>query len=385
MSALEIRPVRGRRELDAFIDLPKRLHAADPAYVAPLDMERRDALSRTKNPLFKQVDVELFLAWRDGRPVGRITAQADPRLAHGQFGMIAAEDDQAIFHALFSTVEAWLAARGKTEVQGPFNLSINEETGLLIDGFDTPPMLLMPHDLPYVAPRVEAEGYAKAMDLFAYLHDTQVPFPPAIERILSRPRPAEVTVRHMDMSRYDEELATIVDIFNDAWSENWGFLPFGQAELEHMAKSLKLLIDDQLLWIVEVNGRPGAFGLALPNINEIASDLDGRLLPLGWAKLAWRLKVKRAYTSGRVVLMGVRREHHRSYVGKVMPLYIFEKFREVGRARNIRSVEMSWVLESNAPMRHIGEALGGGRAYKTYRVYSKAIGSEGVGSKDLGA
>lgn len=376
MSALEVRPVRGGRELSAFIDLPKRLHANDPAYVAPLDIERREALSRTKNPLFSHVDAEFFLAWRDGKPVGRITAQADPRLgAIGQFGMIAAEDDQAIFHALFQTVERWLSARGKSEVQGPFNLSINEETGLLIDGFDTPPMLLMPHDLPYVATRVEAEGYAKAMDLFAYLHDTDVPFPPAIERILSRPRPAEITVRNMDMSRYDEELAAVVDIFNDAWSENWGFLPFGQADLEHMAKSLKLLIDDKLLWIVEVDGRPGAFGLALPNLNEVAADLKGNLLPFGWAKLLWRLKVKRAYTSGRVVLMGVRREHHRSYIGKVMPLYIFEKFREVGRARNVRKVEMSWVLETNAPMRHIGEALGGGRAYKTYRVYSKGLAS----------
>lgn len=374
MSRIEVKPVEGARGLTAFIDLPKRLHAGDSAYVAPLDMERRDALSRTKNPLFKQVDVEFFLAWRDGKPVGRISAQADPRLGGiGQFGLIAAEDDQEIFHALFSTAERWLRARGKTSVQGPFNLSINEETGLLIDGFDTPPMLLMPHDLPYVAGRVEAEGYAKEMDLFAYLHDTQVPFPRAIERILDRPRPPEITVRHMDMSRYEEELATVVDIFNDAWSENWGFLPFGKPELDHMAKSLKILIDERLLWIVEVNGRPGAFGLALPNLNEITTDLDGSLAPFGWAKLAWRLKIKPAYTSGRVVLMGVRREHHRSYLGKVMPLFIFEKFREVGRERNIRKVEMSWVLETNAPMRHIGEALGGGSAYKTYRVYSKSL------------
>ncbi|MFC3695143.1 dATP pyrophosphohydrolase [Chenggangzhangella methanolivorans] len=374
MSALEIRPVRGRREMTQFINLPKRLHANDPTYVSPLDIERHDALSKTKNPLFKRIDAEFFLAWRGGRTVGRITAQADPRLGVvGQFGMIAAEDDPEIFHALFQTVEDWLRARGKTSVQGPFNLSINEETGLLIDGFDTPPMLLMPHDLPYVAPRVEAEGYGKEMDLFAYLHDTEVPFPRAIERILDRPRPPEITVRHLDMSRYEAELATVIDIFNDAWSENWGFLPFGKEELDHLAKSLKLLVDERLLWFVEVDGKPGAFGLALPNLNEITTDLDGSLLPFGWAKLAWRLKVKRSYTSGRVVLMGVRKEHHRSYLGKIMPLYIFEKFREEGRARNVRRVEMSWVLETNAPMRHIGEALGGGRAYKTYRVYSKEL------------
>lgn len=374
MSSIDVRLVEGSRALDQFIRLPHRLHAADPAYVAPLNLERREALSK-KNPLFKTVEAAFWLAWRDGRPVGRITAQADPRLGPvGQFGMIAAEDDQAVFHALLQTAETWLKARGKTEVQGPFNLNINEETGLLIDGFDTPPMLLMPHDLPYVAPRVEAEGYAKVMDLFAYLHDTQVPFPRAIERILERPRPAELVVRHMDWSRYKEELTAVIDIFNDAWSENWGFLPLGQDELDHMAKAMRPLLDERLLWIAEVSGRPAAFGLALPNLNEMIGDLGGSVLPFGGAKLLWRLW-RRKYTSGRVALMGVRREYHRSYLGKTMPLYIFEKFREEGRARNVRHVEMSWVLESNMPMRHIGEALGGGHAYKTYRVYSKALQS----------
>ena len=373
MSAIEVRPVEGARELDRFIALPKRLHEGDPAYVAPLKLERRQALSPKHNPLFKQADVQFWMAHRDGRPVGRISAQADPRLgAVGQFGLIAGDDNPAVFRALFETAEAWLKARGKTQVQGPFNLNINEESGLLIDGFDTPPMLLMPHDLPYVARHVEAGGYAKAMDLFAYLHDTRTPFPKSIDRLLTRPRPPEVVIRHMDWSRYDEELATLVDIFNDAWSENWGFLPLGKAELEHMAKSMKLLLDERLLWFVEVSGKPAAFGLSLPNLNEMIRDLDGELLPFGWTKLLWRLK-RRTYKSGRIPLMGVRKEHHASYLGKVLPLYIFEKFREEGRARNIRFVEMSWVLETNMPMRHFGEALGGGKAYKTYRIYSKAL------------
>lgn len=373
MSAVEVRPVAGARDLDRFITLPHRLHAGDRAYVPPLNFERRQALSPKHNPLLRKIEVGFWLAWRDGRPVGRITAQADPRLGDlGQFGFIAAEDDAEIFRALFRTAEDWLRARGKTRVQGPFNLNINEESGLLVDGFDTPPMLLMPHDLPYVGPRVEAQGYAKAQDLFAYLHETQVPFPKAIERILKRPRPPEIVVRHLDMKRYHQELATVVDIFNDAWSENWGFIPIGPEELDHMAKSMKLLIDERLLWIVEVNGVPGAFGLALPNLNEMIGDLDGKLLPFGGGKLLYRLW-KRHYTSGRVVLMGVRKEHHKSFLGQIMPLYIFEKFREVGRERGIAKVEMSWVLESNAAMRHIGEALGGGRAYKTYRVYEKEL------------
>lgn len=373
MSGIEIRPVQSPKELDEFIRLPQALHASDPAFVAPLRLERQMALSAKHNPLLRKIEWRFWTARRDGKPVGRISAQADPRLGSiGQFGLIAAEDDQAVFHALFLTAERWLASRGKTEIQGPFNLNINEETGLLIDGFDTPPMLLMPHDLPYVAPRVEAEGYAKTMDLFAYLHDTQVPFPKSIERLLARPKPPGVVVRHMDWSRYDEELKTLVDIFNDAWSENWGFQPFGEDELKHMAQSMKLLLDERLLWFVEVDGRPAAFGLSLPNLNEMIRDLNGEILPFGWAKLLFRLK-RRTYTSGRIPLMGVRKEFHKNLLGQMLPLYIFEKFREEGRARNVRHVEMSWVLENNKPMRHIGEALGGGSAYKTYRVYSKML------------
>lgn len=372
MSAIEVRPVAGKRELDRFITLPNRLSAHDPHYVPQLVVERREALSPKVNPLFKSVEAEFFLAWRGGAPVGRISAQADRRLpTTGHFGLLAAEDDPAIFEALFQAAEDWLKARGRTEVVGPFHLSINEQSGLLVDGFGTPPMLFMPHDQPYVGSRVEEQGYAKVMDLYAYLFLTKDPFPKAAKRIMDRPLPAGVTVRHLDWSRYDEELATVIDIFNDAWSENWGFLPFTADELAHLAKSLKLLIDDRLLWIVEVEGRPAAFGIGLPNLNEMIADFDGKLLPFNWAKLIWRLK-RMTYTSGRIALMGVRREYARSFLGRAMPFYIFEKFRQEGERRGVERVEMSWVLESNLPMRHMGEALSGG-AYKTYRLYRKEL------------
>lgn len=373
ITPVEVRPVSSKKEMAAFIALPNRLHRGDPTYVAPLNFERAQALSPKSNPLFNYLQWRFFLAWRDGEPVGRISAQADRRTgAVGHFGLVAGEDDPAIFKALFDAAEAFLKGLGRTEIQGPFNLNINEESGLLIDGFDTPPMLLMPHDRPYLAARVEEQGYAKAMDLFAYLHDTSVPFPASMERVMSGTRPANVVVRRLDWNRYDEELKTITDIFNDAWSENWGFVPLGQDEIAHMAKSMKMLLDEDLVWILDVDGKPAAFVVALPNLNEIIRDLDGALLPFGWAKLVWRLK-RRTYTSSRVALMGVRREHHRSYLGKMMPLYLFEKLREVGRARGVRHVEMSWVLESNRPMRHIGEALAGGGAYKTYRIYRKTL------------
>ncbi|HEY0293578.1 MAG TPA: dATP pyrophosphohydrolase [Hansschlegelia sp.] len=375
MTTFEIRPVESKADLEAFIALPDRLHAGDPNYIAPLRMERRDALSRKKNPAFNYMDAAFWMAWRDGRPVGRISAQADRRTGDiGHFGLIAAEDDPEIFHALFGEVERFHRARGKAEIQGPFSLNINEESGLLIDGFDTPSMMLMPHDLPYVGPRVEAQGYAKTMDLYAYLHDTGTPFPKSIQRIFARPKPPELVIRHIDWKRYDDELPSIIGIFNDAWADNWGFVPFGEDELRHVAKSMKLLLDERLVWIAEVAGRPAAFGLALPNLNEMIRDLDGELLPFGWAKLLWRLK-RQTYTSARIPLMGVRREFHGTYLGNVMPFYIFEKFREEGWRRKVRHVEMSWVLETNKPMRHIGEALSGGEAYKTYRIYSKRLTS----------
>jgi hypothetical protein len=373
MSAIEIKRVVSKADFDAFIALPRRLSAGDPNYIAPLDFERKESLSRTKNPLFNYMEAEFFLALKDGRPVGRISAQVDRRTGDvGHFGLVAGENDPEIFRALFDEVERFHRARGKAEIQGPFNLSINEEIGLLVEGHDTPSMLLMPHDPPYLAPHIEAAGYSKTMDLYAYLLDTAVPFPKAIQRVFARPAPAGLTVRHIDWKQYDRELAAIIDIFNDAWADNWGFVPFAKDELDHLAKSMKMLLDEDLVWIAEVNGKPAAFGVGLPNLNEIIQDFDGKLLPFNWAKLIWRLK-GRKYSSARFALMGVRREYHRTYLGQVMPLYLFKEFREVGRARKIRHVEMSWILETNMPMRHLAEALSDGSPYKTYRVFSKRL------------
>lgn len=372
MSAIEILPVANARDLDRFITLPDRLAAHDPNHVPSLIFERRQALSPKHNPLFQSMEAQFFMALRDGVPVGRISAQADRRHPEtGHFGLIAAENDSAVFAALFRAAESWLKARGRAEALGPFNLNINEESGLLVDGFDTPPMLMMPHDPPYAGQRIEEQGYVKAMDLYAYLYRMETPFPKAVQRIIDRPLPEGVVVRHLDWKRYDEELHTIIDIFNDAWSENWGFTPLNAAELDHLAKSIKPLLDERLVWIVEVAGRPAAFGVGLPNLNEMIADFGGKLLPFNWAKLIWRLKRGR-YTSGRVALMGVRREYARAFLGRAMPFYIFDKFRQEGVRRGIDRVELSWVLESNLPMRHMGEALCGG-AYKTQRLYRKAL------------
>ena len=373
MSAIEIIPVSTPAELDRFIKLPLRLYAGDPAFVAPLVLERQEALSPAKNPYFQHAEVQFWLARRDGRDVGRISAQIDRLVADpdvGHFGMIAAEDDGAVFAALFAAAENWLRSRGKLRVMGPFNLSINEETGLLIDGFDTPPVMLMGHDPRYAGPRVEALGYAKAKDLIAYMYDIDHELPAAARRKLDSRKATALTVRHLDKKRYLEEFDTVTAIFNDAWSQNWGFIAFTEAEIKHMAKSLKMLIDPKCVAIVEMNGEAIGFGIALPNLNELIADFGGRLLPFNWLKLMYRLR--RGTRTARVPLMGIRRSCSTSFAGGLAPFIVIDALRNALRAKGVKQVELSWILEDNRPMRHVIEALGA-NPYKTYRVYEKTL------------
>ena len=372
MSAVSIVPVRSAAELKRFIRLPSRLYAADPNFVPPLEMERRDALSPGRNPYFEHAEAQLFLAVRDGRDVGRVSAQVDrlvkdPSIGH--FGLIAAEDDAEVFGKLLSTAESWLRERGRSRVLGPFNLSINEETGLLIDGFDKPPMIFMAHDPPYAAVRLGELGYTKAKDLIAYLYDVQHDLPPAARRLLQRNVPAGLKVRNIDMKNFMSEFDTVIEIFNDAWSENWGFIPFTPAELTHMAKGLKPLLRPEITAMIELHGRPIAFSIALPNLNEAIRDFDGRLLPFNWLKLLLRLK--RSTRTARVVLLGIRRNLDLGLLAGLIPYLLIDKMRSGGPAP-MREIELSWILEDNLPMRRVIESLGA-LPYKTYRVYEKAL------------
>jgi hypothetical protein len=371
---MDVVPVLDRATLDRFIRLPNVLMRADLNYVPPLNSERRAALTAAGNPFFGHADVALWIATQGGRDVGRISAQQDHLLADkriGHFGMLAAIDDPAVFAALLDTAEKWHRARGATLVQGPFSLSINEETGVLVDGFDTPPMMMMPHDAPYVDGRLRALGYAKARDLLAYISNTAAEWPPAAAAIVARGLPARVTLRPLRREALQQDVAALVDIFNDGWRDHWGFVPITREEVAHMAQAMKPLLDERLVWFADVDGEPAAFGLCLPNLNEAIRDLSGRLLPFGWAKLLWRLKVAKLRTA-RVPLMGVRRCFDGTMLGRLLPLHIVEAMRREALALGIREVEMSWVLEDNLPMRHLAEAVGG-RAYKTYRVYERAL------------
>ncbi len=375
---LRVEPVDGRRDLDRFIRLPRRLYRGQAGYVAPLTTELRRTLSPRKNPYFGHATARLWLAYRGARPVGRISAQID-RLylerhgdAAGHFGFLDAEDDAATFRALTASAEDWLRAQGLRRVRGPFNLSINEECGLLVDGFAARSMMMMGFAPPYAGRRLAEQGYGKAKDLLAYDYDLDTVPPIDSHGLLDRVQAGgRVAVRPLDMAHYDRDLAVILDIFNDAWADNWGFVPFTEAEIVQAAAALRPLVRPELVWIAEVDGVPAAMIVALPNLNEAIADLDGELLPFGWLKLLWRLKFHR-FRTARVPLFGVRRRYHRSALGAALVLLMLGALRRDGARLGFRAAELSWILEDNLAVRRVIESVGG-RVYKTYRIYEKAL------------
>ena len=290
----------------------------------------------------------------------------------GHFGLVDAEDDQAVFDALLAKAEAWLASRGMKRARGPFNLSINEECGMLVDGFDHPAMMLMPFAPDYAASRLEAKGYQKAKDLLAYTLDIDEHIAIRGERMLERiSQEARITVRPVDMRHYKGELAVVLDIFNDAWSNNWGFIPFTDEEMKQIAKGMRPLIRPALNYIAEVDGEPAAMVICLPNLFEIIEDLEGRLLPLGWAKLLWRLKTH-SFKTCRVPLMGIRQRHQGSMIGSALLPLLLKSLHKGLLAEGFSRVEMSWILDDNWPMRRVLEGLGA-EAYRTYRLFEKPL------------
>ncbi len=377
VGSLTITEVASKADMARFIRLPMALNAADPAWISPLISEREAALSAKTNPFFDHAEVQLWIASRDGRDVGRISAQidalspSDPKAPVGHFGMIAAEDDAEVFAKLLETAEAWLKARGCVTALGPVNLSVNEEVGLLVDGFDTPPMVLMGHDPQYAGPRIEAQGYTKAKDIYAYLSKMTDDVPAPIIRRIRRGLAPGVTLRMVDMKRFDAEVASLTEILNDAWSGNWGFTPTTEAETRQLATSLRPIIAPRLVWFAEIDGEVAGFVAMLPNVNEAITDLDGRLAPFGWAKLLWRLKVSRV-KSVRVPLMGVKRKFGDGMRGQMLPFQLMDASATQARALGYERYEFSWILEDNAPMRRICESLGA-HIYKTYRIYEKAL------------
>lgn len=365
------------KTLDAFIRLPGALAADDPQWIEPLWFERRQFLSPKHNRVFDHSEIRFWMAERAGRHVGRISAQVDhlaPAGPNGEktgfFGLIAAEDSEALA-ALFETAESWLAGTGVNLLRGPFSLSINQTSGVLVDGFDTPPFVMMDHHPSWLGLAIEQQGFAPAQDLVAYLMNTADPLPERQRRFVTRDWPG-LTVRSLDMRRFREEITTVTAIFNDAWRDNWGFIPLTEAEIDAMASELKPILDPELVKIAELDGQPVAFIVLLPNINEAIADLGGKLMPFGWAKLLWRLKVSGIKT-GRVPLMGVSREISGNVLGKTLPMRLIYALEDRAHARGIYQIELSWLLEENWPVRRMIESLGG-QLSKTYRIYEKTLG-----------
>jgi hypothetical protein len=365
-------------ELDAFLRIPWAIYEDDPQWVPPLLAERRDHLNPRKNPFFNFAEAKFWLARRGASPVGRISAQINQAHlkqhndATGQFGFLESEDSSETFDALLSTAEGWLREKGMRRATGPFSLSINDESGLLIEGFDTPPSLMMGHARPYYRDRIEEAGYRKAKDLICYRYDTSQDYSPRLAGFLQRAKKIPgLVVRSLDMGRYQAEIQNIIQIFNDAWSDNWGFVPLSDVEIHHMAKMLRLIVQPQNFAIAELDGEPVAMAFSLPNLNEAVADLDGRLLPFGWAKLLWRVKVKTPKT-GRMPLMGVRKKFQGTSTGAVLAFSVIDAVRAVQKPAGVEMVELSWILEDNFPVRSVIEQFGG-EVYKTYRIYERAL------------
>ena len=372
---LTVIPVTDKQTLNDFVNVPWTVFAGDRQWVPPLKMERKDALA-AKHPVFKHLEWQGFVAYRNGQAVGRISAQID-RLhleryhdATGFFGFLDALDDAEAFDTLFKHAEDWLRSRGMQHARGPFSLNINQEVGLLVEGFETRPYFMMGHARPYYGAHVERQGYAKAVDVFAYLISSHFQPPPVMAALFERLR-RRVHIRPLDTKRKNAELDVVCDIFNDAWAENWGFVPFTHDEFRTIGHEMLMLIPPNFIQIAEMDGEAVAFIVLLPNINEAIADLNGELFPFGWAKLLKRLKFGYPGTA-RIPLMGVRRKFHHTRFGPGLALSVVEALREPGKAKGITEVEMSWILENNDAMKNIIDILGG-RQSKRYRLYEKSL------------
>lgn len=371
--AIEI--VDGARGRARFVRVPHAVFAADGTFHPPLDIQERARLDPRRNPSLEGRRHAMFLAVKNGRDVGRIAAhvgRAAPP-GEGRFGFLCALDDRAVFRALFAAAETWLLERGASHCVGPFNFGVNEECGLLVDGFDTPPAIMMPHGAPHDGAHVEACGYEKAKDLLAYRYlPAKAPPETPLTRLAGRlAEQGALRVRRLDRKAFDAEVRLVMTLFNDAWSENWGFEPFGERAIAHLARELKALIEPHALAVAEVDGRPEAFAMILPNLNEMTRDLGGRLAPFGWAKLLWRLKVTGAKTA-RMPFLGVRKALQGTPLGAAAAFAAIARLRDEHVARGLEMAELSWVLEDNMPVRRVIESFGAD-AYKTYRIYRRNL------------
>jgi GNAT superfamily N-acetyltransferase len=374
---ITVSPVRTRRQREEFLRLPWRLYAHDPAWIPNLLFLQRQVISTRQNPFFDHGEAELYVAYRDGRPAGRISAHVD-RLHnehHNEnvafFGFFEAEDDPAVASALIEAATAWARERGFSALRGPFNFTINEEVGVLVEGFEHPPYVGMTHSLPYYDALLKGAGCEKAMDLFAFLWEVKEPparILPAVERARAVPG---LRVRPVRMLHLHRDVRLLLDIFNDAWSENWGFVPATPREARKIAADLRLIAEPRIALIAELDGEPAGMIVAVPNLYEAVRDFRGYLNPWNALRLVWRLKV-RGLESGRIMLFGVKKEFQRRRDLYGLPFLLLYELWRGSQGRRYRWGEESWVLETNKLMIAILPHWDA-RPYKRYRVYEKVV------------
>ena len=383
MADINIRPVSTKADKQAFVDLPFRLYADDLNWVPPLKSDVMATITPGKNPWFEHGEAQLFLAERNGQVVGRISAHLDYlALAQppeqgmgsgvGNWGFFEAEDAE-VAKILIATAEAWLREKKMVRALGPLSLSIWEEPGLLVQGHDHPPTVLMgPHNPAYGA-WIEAAGYAGVKDLYTYHIPIDVPFPPLVQRIVATgERNERIVIRKVNKANFDAEAAIILSILNDAWSGNWGFVPITDAEVAHTGKQLKPIVFNDLIRIAEVDGEPVAFMMTWPDINEKTGTFGGSLFPFNWAKLLWWLRAPKV-RSMRVPLMGVVKKFQATRVASQLAFMMVTYIRDASTSKfGASRGEFGWVLDDNGPMRSVGEAMNG-EINKVYRIYEKQL------------
>ena len=383
MTDVTVTPVASKAERKTFVDLAYTMNAGDPNWVPPLRMEALELVTPGKNPFFEHADVQLFLAHRRGKLVGRISAHID-RLATaqppeqgmgpgtGNWGLFEAADID-VARALIGEAEAWLAAKGMTRVLAPLSMSIWEEPGQLAMGFDHPPTVMMGHQPERYRDWFEALGYDTAKRLFTYELDITKPFPPLIQRIVaSGKKNPKITIRNVDKRKFDAEAALILDILNDSWSDNWGFVPITASEIAYTGKKLKPLVHNDLIMVASYEGEPVGFMMTWPDMNEVLKPMGGKLFPFGFAKLLLWLNKPRPRTV-RVPLMGVRKKLQASRLASQLAFMMIDAIRDnsvqhYGASRS----EIGWILEDNQGMVAIADAIGSSKN-KQYNIYQKAL------------
>ncbi len=376
--SIEIVPVQGIGRFLAFCRVPRVIYKDLRGFSPPLDAERWTNFAPKLNPHFKLVESQAWLARKDGTYVGRVAAQLykdgikPVGTSPGQFGALDAIDDERVVAALMKTAETWLAQRGQTLIVGPFSPSVNAEAGMLVDGFEAMPMIFMPWTPAYLPDRLADCGYTKARDLISYRYAVR---PSELEgrgSIMARPEWKErLKIRTMNLRNLKDEAKIIVEIFNDAWSSNWGFVPFTLDEFLSVGEGLKYVMPEDGGFVVELDGEAQAFGIVLPNLHEILADRDGKLFPFGLPKIVSRVR-NHEFKSGRLVLFGVRKALQRKAIGGVVTLAFIEELKRRGRNHSIEHIEFGWVLEDNAAMRRPIE-MSGAQVDKVHRVFEKQI------------